>query len=104
MTQTAQTQSAAWRIRKRNRSARFAQALTVHAPGLVVIGADQFNGNLQTGAMFCVSEVDGVTPFVALTSGTTGPTALTGNGVVNDGGVTWQMWSGAILSPPATPA
>ena len=43
--------------------------------------------------MYVASEIDGL-PWVALTSGTTGATPLKGNGVVNDGGVTWLQWVG----------
>lgn len=95
-------QSASYWMRLRRRGRQFASALTVHAAGQTIKGADQFNGALTTGAMFVQSEVDGL-PWAALTSGTTGSTPLKGNGVINDGGVTWVQWSGIIRSAPPTP-
>jgi hypothetical protein len=99
----AQIQSAAFNMRLRRRSRQFANALTVHGAGLVVIGADQFGGNLQSGAMFVQSEIDGL-PWVALTSGVAGATPLSGNGTMSDGGVTWQQFAGVIRAAPNTPA
>jgi hypothetical protein len=100
--QTQARQAASYFIRQRQRSRQFALALTKHSAGLAVTGADAFDGKLTSGAMF-VQDANG-SPWVALTSGTTGSTPLTGNGVVNDGGVTWQFWAGKILSAPPTPA
>lgn len=103
MRSNAQTQAATWRMRRRNRSKQFAAGLTVHAAGLTVIGADAFGGNLTSGAMFVQSEIDGL-PWVALTSGTSGATALSGNnGTMSDGGVIWQQWTGYLLVAPPTP-
>ena len=51
-------------------SRQFADALTVHGPGLAVTGADAFGGHYTSGAMF-VQDAVGL-PWVALTSGTTG--------------------------------
>jgi hypothetical protein len=99
---TAVNQSARYNMALRRRGRQFAAALTVHAAGLTVVGADQFDGNLTSGAMFVQSEVDGQ-PWAALTSGTTGSTPLIGNGVVNDGGVTWVQWGGVIRVAPPTP-
>jgi hypothetical protein len=103
MSTAATLQSARYNLRLRRRGRQFASELTVHAAGQTIVGADQFNGNLTSGAMFVQSEVDGL-PWVALTSGTTGSTPLTGNGVINDGGVTWQQFAGVIRYMPPTPA
>jgi hypothetical protein len=97
----AARQSAAYFIRQRQRGRRFASALTVHAAGLTVVGADQFGGRYTSGAQF-VQDSTGL-PWVAVTSGVTGSAPLTGNGVVNDGGVVWLQWSGKILIAPPTP-
>lgn len=99
---SAAQQAASYTIRKRQRGRQFANALTVHAAGLTVHGADEFNGMLLSGAMF-VQDENGL-PWVALTSGTTGSTPLTGNGTVNDGGVTWLQFGGRLNSMPPTPA
>jgi hypothetical protein len=99
---TAPIKAAAFNMRLRRRSRQFADALTVHTAGLVVIGADQFVGKLTSGAMF-VQDANG-NPWVALSSGTTGATALTGNGVVNDGGVSWLQFGGLLRAMPPTPA
>lgn len=98
---TAARQGAAYFIRQRQRSRQFALALTPWAPGLTIIGADQFGGQYLSGAQFVRDTVGN--PWVAVTSGTTGSTPLTGNGVINDGGVTWLQWSGKILTAPPTP-
>jgi hypothetical protein len=99
---TAARQAAGYIIRKRQRGRQFADALTVHTAGLVVVGANDFGGMLLSGAMF-VQDANG-NPWVALTSGTTGGGALTGNGTVNDGGVTWLQFGGRLNSAPPTPA
>jgi hypothetical protein len=96
-------QAARYNMALRRRGRQFADALTVHKAGLTVVGADQFNGMLTSGAMFVQSETTPGQPWAALTSGTTGGTPLTGNGVINDGGVTWVQWSGLIRSAPPTP-
>jgi hypothetical protein len=99
----AARQASAYFIRQRQRGRQFANALTVHAAGLTVVGADQFDGKYLTGAMFVQSEIDGL-PWVALTSGVTGAEPLSGNGPTkSDGSVTWLQWSGKILSAPPTP-
>jgi len=98
---TAAIQSAAFNMRLRRRGRQFASALTVHTAGVTVVGADQFGGNYTSGAMF-VQDAVGL-PWVATTSGVTGSTPLTGNGVVNDGSVTWLQWSGVIRAAPPTP-
>lgn len=98
----AAVQSAAYNMRLRRRGRQFASALTIWATGLSVIGADQFNGMVQSGAMF-VQDSTGQ-PWVALTSGTTGATPLAGNTTMSDGGVTWQPWVGIIRADPPTPA
>jgi hypothetical protein len=98
---TATLQAARYNMRLRRRGRQFASALTVHAAGLTVVGVDQFDGNLTSGAMFVQNGVG--LPWVALTSGTTGSTPLTGNGVINDGGVTWLQWGGVIRVAPPTP-
>jgi hypothetical protein len=91
-----------YNMRKRSKSRRFAEALTVHKAGLTVIGTDQTNGN-YAAAMFVASEIDGA-PWVCIGSGVTGATPLSGFGVVNDGGAIFQSWAGNILSAPLTPA
>ena len=70
MTNQAARQASSYFIRQRQRSRQFSKALTVHAAGLVVKGADQFGGFYLSGAMF-VQDANGL-PWVALTSGTTG--------------------------------
>lgn len=102
MSYAQQAQTAAYFIRQRQRSRQFANALTPHRAELTVVGADRFNGMYTSGAMFCQSEVDGQ-PFVAITSGVTGSTPLTGDTTVNDGSVLWLKWSGKILTAPPTP-
>lgn len=102
MSTSAAVQSAAFNMRLRRRGREFANALTVHAVGLTVVGADAFGNRLTSGAQF-VQDAQG-NPWVALTSGTTGATPLTGNGVVNDGGVRWLNWGGILRSMPPTPA
>lgn len=97
----AQRNAATYFIRQRQRSRQFADGLTPHAPGLTVIGADAFGDRLTSGAMF-VQDTDG-NAWVALTSGTTGSTPLTGNGTMSDGAVTWLFWSGKLLVAPPTP-
>jgi hypothetical protein len=78
--------------------------LREHASGQTIIGADQFGGDLTSGAMFVKSEVDAV-PWVALTSGTSGATPLKGNGpTMSDGSIDWQRWPGLIRVAPPTPA
>lgn len=94
-------QASAYFIRQRQRSRQYAKALTVHTAGLVVTGADQFGGKLTSGAMF-VQDANG-NPWVALSTGTSGSNKLTGNGTVNDGGVTWLQWGGKVLVAPPTP-
>lgn len=98
---TAQQSAASYFIRQRQRSRQFALALTLHTAGLTVVGADMFGDRLTSGAMF-VKDVDG-NPWVALTSGVTGATPLTGNGTMDDGGVTWMQWGGKLLVAPPTP-
>lgn len=98
--QTAR-QAASYFTRQRQRGRQFANALTLHTAGLVVKGAADYGGYYGTGAMF-VKDANGL-PWVALTSGTTGAGVLAGNGVVNDGGVTWLQWSGKLLAAPPTP-
>jgi hypothetical protein len=102
MNQQAARQAASYTIRKRQRGRQFANALTVHTAGLVVVGADHFGGRLLSGAMF-VQDADG-NPWVALSSGVTGAVPLSGNGTINDGGVTWLQWGGRLNSAPPTPA
>jgi len=103
MTNLANVRSAAsYFIRQRQRGRYYASQLAVHTAGQTIVGADAFGGRLTSGAMFVQSEVDGQ-PFVALTSGTTGATPLTGDMTINDGGVLWLKWSGKILSAPPTP-
>ena len=99
---TATLQAARYNMRLRRRGRQFASELTVHTAGLTVVGADAFNGILTSGAMFVQDAVG--QPWAALTSGVTGSTPLTGNGVINDGGVTWVQWEGIIRSMPPTPA
>jgi hypothetical protein len=100
----ATIQSASYNMRLRRRSRQFASELTVHAVGQTIIGADQFNGNFTSGAMFVASEIDGL-PWVALSSGISGGTPLAGNGpVASDGSIRWLQWSGLIRSAPPTPA
>lgn len=101
---TAAFQSAAYNMRLRRRSREFASALTPHVEGLTIVGADQFNGNLTSGAMFVQSEIDGL-PWVAMTSGISGGTPLAGNGpVASDGSIEWLQWSGLIRAAPPTPS
>ncbi len=102
MSNSAARQAASYTIRKRQRGRQFALVLTVHGPGLVVTGADQFGGRLTSGAMF-VQDLNGL-PWVALTSGTTGIGELEGNGTVSDGGVTWLQFGGRLNYMPPTPA
>ncbi len=103
MSTAAVVQSAAFNMRLRWRGHEFAAALTVHAAGLTIVGADQFNGNYTSGAMFVQSEIDGL-PWVALTSGVSGATPLAGNGTMSDGSITWLQWGGKILAAPPTPS
>lgn len=104
MTSTATLQAARYNLRLKRRSRQFASELTIHAAGQTIIGADAFNGNYTSGAMFVQSEVDGL-PWVALESGTSGATPLAGNGpVASDGSIRWLQWSGLIRSQPPTPA
>lgn len=99
----AAIQSAAFNMRLRRRSRQFASALTVHAAGLAITGADAFNGQYASGAMFVQSEIDGL-PWVALSSGTSGATPLAGNGpVMSDGSIEWLQWSGLIRAAPSSP-
>jgi len=101
---TTPQQSARYNMALRRRGRQFASALTVHAAGLTIVGANQFNGNLTSGAMFVASEIDGQ-PWVALSSGVSGATPLAGDGpTMSDGAITWQRWPGVIRSMPATPA
>lgn len=101
MSNASAREAASYFIRQRQRGRQFALALTQWAPGLVVTGADAFGGRLTSGAMF-VQDANG-NPWVALTSGTTGSTPLSGNETMSDGGVTWQFWGGKILAAPPTP-
>ena len=104
MSTAATIQAARYNMRLRRRGRQFASALTVHAAGQTIVGADQFGGNYTSGAMFVRSEIDGL-PWVALTSGTSGETPLSGNGpVMSDGAVEWLQWSGIIRVAPPTPA
>ena len=98
---TAATQAARYNLALRRRGRQFANALTVHTSGLTVVGADAFGGRLQSGAMF-VQDSTG-RPWVALTSGTSGATALEGDQVMSDGSITWQPWPGIIRAMPPTP-
>jgi hypothetical protein len=102
MSNAAAIQSARFNMALRRRGRQFASALTVHASGLAITGADQFDGMLQSGAMFVQSEVDGQ-PWVALTSGTSGATPLSGTSTMSDGSIVWQPWPGIIRSMPPTP-
>lgn len=95
----AARQASAYFIRQRQRGRQFASALTVHQAGLTVTGFD-VTGKYATADY--VQDASGL-PWVALTSGVTGSTPLTGNGIVNDGGVRWLQWGGKILSTPPTP-
>jgi len=97
---TGAQQAATYNARRRSRSRRFAQALTVHRSGLTVVGMDEV---ATAAAADFVQDEQGIGPWVALTSGVTDATPLTGNGVVSDGLVTWQFWSGNLLSMPKTP-
>ena len=98
----AAIQSAAFNMRLRRRSRFFASGLAVHAAGLTIVGADQFDGKLTSGAFFVASEIDGL-PWVALTSGVSGSTPLKGNGpVMSDGNVNYLQWSGLIRAAPPT--
>ena len=63
----AAIKAAAYYMRLRRRSRQFASELAVHASGQTIKGADQFGGNLTSGAMFVQSEIDGL-PWAALTS------------------------------------
>lgn len=101
MSTSAAVQSAAFNMRLRRRGREFANALTPHAAGLTVVGADAFGNKLTSGAMF-VQDSTGQA-WVALTSGVTGATPLTGNGVVSDGSVKWLQWGGILRSMPPTP-
>jgi len=99
---TATLAAARYNMRLRRRGRQFASELTVWAEGLTVVGADQFGGRLQSGAMYVQDSAGN--PWVALTSGTTGSTPLAGSATMSDGGVTWQPWLGVIRAAPATPA
>lgn len=106
MSSTATLQAARYNLRLRRRSREFGSTafLTTHAAGLTVVGADQFNGQYMTGAMFVVSEIDFL-PWVALDFGVSGATPLAGNGpVASDGSIRWLQWSGLIRSARPTPA
>lgn len=104
MSTTATFQSAAFNMRLKRRSRQFASGITIHAAGQAITGADQFQGDYTSGAMFVQSEVDGL-PWVALDSGISGSTPLAGNGpVMNDGNLNWLQWSGLIRAAPPTPS
>lgn len=100
MSVAAQTQAAAWRLRRRNRSKQFAAALTVHQAGLTVIGMDRVA--TAAAADFVQSEIDGL-PWIALTSGVSSGAPLSGNGTMSDGTITWMQWGGYISASPNTP-
>lgn len=95
-------QAVSYNMRLRRRGRQFADALTVWAQGLNVTGADQANGMLQSGVAMFVQDSTGQA-WVALTSGVTGSTPLSGNRTMSDGGVMWQPWPGVIRSAPPTP-
>jgi hypothetical protein len=97
---SATLQASRYFIRQRQRGRQFALALTPHQAGLIVIGCD-VTGKWQLADF--VQDSSG-NPWVAATSGTTGSGTLAGTAPYNDGGVTWVLWSGKILSPPNTPA
>jgi hypothetical protein len=71
-------QAGMYYARQRRRAAVLLNSLTPWSSGLAVT-AGQY-----------VSSEGGNTPWKATSSGTTGATAPNGQGVVNDGGVTWQ--------------
>lgn len=102
MSQAAQNQASAWRIRRRNRTKQFAAALPTHlaSVGMTAVGLDAVS--TAAAATFVQSEIDGL-PWVATTSGIIGAGVLAGNGVINDGSVTWQQWAGFISAPPNVP-
>jgi hypothetical protein len=102
MSMSAAVQSAAYTMRLKRRSRQFADALKVHAAGLTVVGASSFGGRTNSGAMF-VKDAAG-NPWVALTSGISGATPLSGSATMSDGSITWQPWLGIIRSAPPTPA
>lgn len=100
MSTAAAIQCAAYNMRLRRRGRQFASALTVHQSGLTVIGANQFDGRTDL-ADFVQDSVGNA--WVALTSGTSGATPLTGNSTMSDGGIVWQPWIGIIRSARQTP-
>lgn len=78
MAYSAQMQGALLRARNRRITRQILQGLTAWRTGLVVT-AGQY-----------VSSENGTTPWIAATSGTTGASGPTGQGVIfDDGGVSW---------------
>ena len=77
MSITAQTQGALLRMRNRRITRQILQSLTAWSSGLPVMEGEY------------VSSENGTSPWLAMSSGTTGASAPTGSGSFNDGGVTW---------------
>jgi hypothetical protein len=75
---TVSQQGGLYYARQRRKANALLQALTPWSAGLPVT-AGQY-----------VSSENGNTPWVATGSGTTGATAPSGQGVVNDGAVSWR--------------
>lgn len=96
MAYSAQMQGALLRARNRRITRVILQGLTAWRSGLVVAAGDY------------VSSENGTSPWIAATSGTTGATAPTGEGVHSDGAVSWlrvdiQSLLRFKYSPPPTP-
>lgn len=88
MAQSAQTQAAAWRIRRYNRSRIFTRNLTPWSSGLSVVKGDY----VQSFNLAWQAQNTG-------TTGSTPPSNERGN-TVSDGAVTWTYVPLLLVQPP----